>query len=348
MKDSMSSMERVLCTLGHQEPDRVPLFLLLSLYGAREAGLSVKEYFSSSENVVRTQLYMKEKYGNDCLYTFSYAALEVEAWGGEVFFPAEGPPNSGEPFLKIGQIESLTIPSIEEVPGLQRVIEVTRRLAVETRGDTPIIGVVMSPFSLPVMQMGFEEYLNLLYFDKSRFRHLMSINQQFCLSWANAQLNAGATAICYFNPLASTDIIDKPLYLATGYPVDIQTTAGIQGPVATHLASGRVLPVLEEVIGTGSAVLGIGNDEDPGVIRKSAQSRITLMGNLNGVEMCGWSEETAIGKVRELIHKAAAGGGFILSDSHGEIPWQVPENVLLSISEAVREWGRYPSAGTRR
>ena len=39
MKPAATSMERVLTTLGHREPDRVPLFLLLSLHGARELGL---------------------------------------------------------------------------------------------------------------------------------------------------------------------------------------------------------------------------------------------------------------------------------------------------------------------
>jgi len=35
-------------------------------------------------------------------------------------------------------------------------------------------------------------------------------------------------------------------------------------------------------------------------------------------------------------------GGFILSDNHGEIPWQVPEEALLAVSEAVHTWGNYP------
>ena len=47
-------------------------------------------------------------------------------------------------------------------------------------------------------------------------------------------------------------------------------------------------------------------------------------------------------KVKEAIAQAGPGGGFVLSDNHGEIPWQVPEDVLLGISAAVEEWGRYP------
>jgi uroporphyrinogen decarboxylase len=95
---------------------------------------------------------------------------------------------------------------------------------------------------------------------------------------------------------------------------------------------------MEEVISTGSALIGIGSGEDPAILKEAARGRITLLGNLNGVEMVGWSEETAAAKVRALLGKAASGGGFILSDSHGEIPWQVPEKVLLSISRTVREW----------
>jgi len=39
----MTSMERVLTTLSHNEPDRVPLFLTLSMYRAKELGTTVKE-----------------------------------------------------------------------------------------------------------------------------------------------------------------------------------------------------------------------------------------------------------------------------------------------------------------
>lgn len=66
----MTSMERVMTAISHKEPDRVPLFHLLSLYGARELGISIKEYFSRPELVVKAQLRMKEKYSNYCIYTF--------------------------------------------------------------------------------------------------------------------------------------------------------------------------------------------------------------------------------------------------------------------------------------
>ena len=96
----MNSLERTFAAVSHQEADRVPLFLLLSLHGAKELQIPIKEYFSKPENVVRAQLRMKEKYQNDCLEASFYAPIEAEAWGGEVIFFDDGPPNSGEPFIK--------------------------------------------------------------------------------------------------------------------------------------------------------------------------------------------------------------------------------------------------------
>lgn len=339
----MNSLTRVLTALGHQEPDRVPLFLLLSLYGAKELKLTVKDYFSSVDNVVHAQLAMQKKYNNDCLYTFFYAALEVEAWGAEVVFVDDGPPNSGEPMLQsYQQITNMSIPVIDESLSLRRVLEVTSRLKQEVKDSVPIIGVVMSPFSLPVMQLGFEKYIEMLYFNKDSFTKLMKINEEFCVAWANAQIKAGATAICYFNPLASPTIIERNTYFATGYSVDQRTLARINGPTAMHLASGRTLPVLEDIVAMGSAVLGFSGLDSLEHIKKASQNKICLLGNMNAMDMVNWDCQIAEKQVKEIIAATGVGGGLILSDNHGEIPWQVSEDVLLAIGEAVRKWGSYP------
>lgn len=339
----MNSFERTMAAISHSEPDQVPLFLLLSLYGAKEMDIPIKSYFSKPENVVNAQLIMKDKYRNDCIYTFFYAPIEVEAFGGEVIFVDDGPPNSGEPFIKsVEQISSIEIPRIEDTPCLKRVLDATALLKSAVGTETPIIGVVMSPFSLPVMQMGFGKYLELMYFRPSEFERLMQINQEFCTVWANAQLLAGATAICYFDPLASPNIIERDKYLATGHRVAKQTIGRIKGPTATHLASGIALPVVKDVIGTGSAIIGFSEGDDLMKIKKAARNKICLLGNLNGVDMVNWSSQKVNDEVKNIIDKAGSGGGLILSDNHGEIPWQVPEKVLMEISEAVSRFGRYP------
>ncbi|MBU5638419.1 uroporphyrinogen decarboxylase family protein [Geomonas sp. Red69] len=342
----MTSMERVLTTASHREPDRVPLFLLLSLHGARELGLTIENYFSRAEHVVQGQLRMLERYGHDCIYSFFHASLEAEAWGGSTIFKEDGPPNAGPPPVKAEAIASLVPPRVAEQPGLRRVLDAQRALRREVGDSVPIVGVVMSPFSLPVMQLGFDHYLDLIFDRPDLMQRLMELNGAFCAEWANAQLAAGAHAICYFDPLASPKMIDPVLYRRYGAPAAQKTIAAIAGPTATHLASGPCLPVVDDLVATGTAMVGVG-EEDLVAVKEACRGRLTVIGNLNGIRMRSWDEAATLAAVKEAIDAAASGGGFILSDQHGEIPWQVPETTLELIGEAVRAYGRYPLTGGR-
>lgn len=343
IQDKMTSLQRVLITLGHQEPDRIPFFLFVTMHGAKELGLSIKEYFSKAENVVEGQLQLRAKYRHDCIYNFYYAPLEVEAWGSEVIYCDDGPPNSGMPFIRNPEdIKKLEPPQIEETPCMRKVLKSAQMLKEKVGDDVPIIGVVMSPFSLPVMQMGFDKYIEVMYERLDLFDYLMKINEEFCVQWANAQLKAGATAICYYDPVSSTTISTKEMYLKTGFEVAKRTIARINGPTATHMASGRCLPIIGDIAKTGTAIIGVSAEENLEALKTVCRNKLSVLGNLNGIEMRRWSTEQAEEEVKKTIYQAGSGGGFILSDNHGEIPWQVPDEVLLAVSEAVHKWGQYP------
>jgi uroporphyrinogen decarboxylase len=339
----MTSLQRVLTTLEHKEPDRVPFFWPVTMHGAKELGMSIKEYFSKADNVVEGQLCLRAKYGHDFIYGIFYAPIEVEAWGGEVIFYDDGPANSGRPFIRQpDEIKRLKPPRIKESACLVRVLRTIEMLKAKVGDDAPIVGVVVSPFSLPVMQMGFGAYIELMYEQPELFARLMKVNEEFCVAWANAQLEAGATAIGYFDPVSSTTITSRERYLKTGFQVARRTLARIKGPTATHLASGRCLPIVDDVAQTGSAIIGTSALEDLAEVKAACRGKLAILGNLNGIEMRHWTPEQAEAAVKDAIAKAGPGGGFIHSDNHGEIPWQVPEEVLLALSESAHRWGRYP------
>jgi uroporphyrinogen decarboxylase len=342
--NSMTSMERVLTTLSHKEPDRVPIFLLATMHGAKELGISIQEYFSKGENVVEGQIRIQKKYQTDCYYPLFYAALEVEAFGAvDVIYTEDGPPNAGVPIINdIDKIKFLEAPKVKDAKVLHKVLTSIKLLKEKAKDEIPIIAVVMSPFSLPVLQLGFEKYLEVMHFRNDLFKRLMEINQEFCIDWANAQLEAGATAIGYFDPVSSPTIITKEMYLKTGFQVAKDTIAQIKGPTATHFASGACLSIADLVPQTGTAVVGVSTMEDIGLLKEAYRNKLTILGNMNGIEMRRWTPKQAKDIVKEIIQKAAPGGGFILSDNHGEIPFQVQDDVLHAISDSVHTHGVYP------
>lgn len=80
----------------------------------------------------------------------------------------------------------------------------------------------------------------------------MAANIEFTVEWANAQLDAGATAICYFDPVSTTSIRASFTW-TTGMDVARRVLPRIKGPTATHMASGRVMPILGDIADTGTA-----------------------------------------------------------------------------------------------
>lgn len=340
-KKTTTSMERVLTALSHKEADRVPFSLLLTIHGAKELGLGIREYFSKAEYVVEGQMRMLKKYRHDCLNAFSAAAAVTEAFGGEVIWYEDGDPNSGEPIINSEKdILSLQVPEISRVPSLVRILESIQMLKKKVGDTVPILGIAVSPFALPVMQMGFSSYIELMHEQPQSFQRLMAVNQAFCVNWANAQVRAGATAICYFDALLSPSMTTGA-QLEAGFRIARETLARINSPSAIHMATAATLPVIEEVIATGTLMIGVSILDDLVQLKALCRGRLTILGNLNGIEMRRWTPEQAEKTVKELIATAAPGGGFILADN-GEIPWQVNEEILLAVSDAVHTWGCYP------
>lgn len=343
MKEPTTSMERVLTALDRREPDRVPLFLLLTMHGARELGMTLEEYFSKPENVAEAQVRMVKKYNNDAMVPYYYAAIEAEAWGCRVITRPDGPATAGEPIIKrFTEIDSLTPPDLSKSEEMKKTVKSIELMKEKTSDAVPIIATTISPFSLPVMQLGFDKYIELMFEDEERFRKLIELNKAFSAEWIKMQISAGAHAVTYFDPVSSPTIIPARKYLQTGFPIAKEMVPRFGAAVAFHFASGKTLPIMEQIIQSGAKVMSISHEEDLGEAKRMSKGRIALIGNLNGVEMRKWSEEKVVEKVTDAIGKAGPGGGFVLSDSHGEIPFQVPEKTLEIIAETVREYGVYP------
>ena len=150
------------------------------------------------------------------------------------------------------------------------------------------------------------------------------------------------TKISFFDPLSSLGMVPPETYFKTGFQVAKQTISMIKGPVITRFATGQILDFINDIAETGTIIAGAGALEDIGIIKSECKGKFTLLGNMNGNEMPGWDHKKTLQTVKEIIRKASPGGGFILSDDHGEIPFHVSDETLMTISEAVQTYGYYP------
>lgn len=346
MNGALTAAARVGAALSHREGDRVPYFLPANMHGSRLLGVSLPAYLGNPSLVVQGQLELLRRLGHDAVSCFLCAAAEAEAFGCEVLVYEDGPPNAGAPPLRsAGDIERLGLPRPDASPWLRRTLEVAASLRREVGEEVPILGLAVSPFSLPAMLLGLGPWFDLLEEAPGLAGRLLQVTEPFCAAWANALLEAGASAIGVAEPLASPGMVPRARYRELGLPALRRAIAATRGPVAVSTASAPCGGVATDLAGAGAVAVGVAVTDDLTEMKRLLRGRAAVMGGLPGLQMRRWQPADVEREVRAAIEAAGPGGGFLLSEHHGEVPLQVPLEVLEAVGGAVRRLGRYPLGG---
>jgi uroporphyrinogen decarboxylase len=81
-------------------------------------------------------------------------------------------------------------------------------------------------------------------------------------------VRGSAAAICYFDPMSSPTVIPKEIYESAGMAVAMRTLPAIKDRRQLHFASALTLPVIDDVIKTGTAIIGVSVDEDLALFKR--------------------------------------------------------------------------------
>ncbi|MHA1908264.1 MAG: uroporphyrinogen decarboxylase family protein [Candidatus Thorarchaeota archaeon] len=338
----MEPLERVGTTLQHKEPDKVPIFLLMTIQGAEIANVSLQEYFDTPEIVAKSQMKLREKFDHDCYYPFFYAAKEYETFGGTALYKSFGPPESGVPlFKKPEDLISSEIPNGQATP-LQPIIETQKNLFKEDGNRIPIFNAIMAPFSLPVMLFGFEKWIDTIVMEPDLARQVVEVLLPFSIDYSNVLLENGATALAYFNPVAAPHIVSRKQYHNLTLRADMEYYKSVKGPAVYAVAGGKceqMLPDLVERVGVPGVI--VSSRDDLSMIKSEYGNKTNLIGNLDNIAMTHWTKEEADQSVKKCIDDAAVGGGFIIADHHGDLPLEVQDDILLELVNSRDRWGQY-------
>lgn len=81
--------------------------------------------------------------------------------------------------------------------------------------------------------------------------------------------------LMYEQPVSSTTISTKEMYRKTGFEVAKRTIARIKGPTATHMASGRCLPIIGDIAKTGTAIIGVSTEENLEELKAACKNKLS-------------------------------------------------------------------------
>jgi len=218
----ITGMERLIAAVNGEKSDRIPVFCNLLDQGAKELGLTLKEYYSKGEYVAEGQLKMREKYGYDNLWSLFYVGKEAELLGCKnIIYSDYGPPNVGQMVIrKPEDILKLEIPDdILSHPKFEESLKCLQILKKEADGKYPICCYLTASLAMPALLMGMEKWIDMLLSGPMDLRDaLLEKTCDFFRKQLAAYRAAGANIFLYSNPFGSLDFVPKKLFEELSIP----------------------------------------------------------------------------------------------------------------------------------
>lgn len=344
-----TGMDRFAALMSGRTPDRVPIICNLLDQGARELGVSLREYYSRGELVAEGQLRMREKYGYDTLLGMFYSALEAEIMGCRtIVYADDGPPNVGHLVIRTPEdINKLHLPDdLHAHPRFRELATCIGILKRESAGRWPVLGVVTASFSLPAMLMGIGQWLDLFLSGDPELRYrLLELCSQFCSRQIVALREAGADLIVYVNPVASATFItpQKSRELALPWVIKDLEVPGAAGVVFFN-GGGRINPILADVQShTGIGAYYLNPFDDIGEARAILGPQALIAGAINDIRLIDWSTDEIDREVERIMHAGKQAGGFLFGTLL--MPFRIPDENIKALVDAAIRHGAY--AGNR-
>ena len=348
---TMTSRERVLTTLRHEEPDRIPVTFayetpegILERYGKSTADLVIRQdiYPVSIESSALPEN-IRKRFFNDVDLPED---VNIDAWGVATWHSPTGESHGVLGALRnaesIEEIEAFPWPEFDEDPELPNRVK-----ELQSRGIAVTSCAGGSIFEQSWYMLGLEKTLMGLYENPALVSKLFDMVTERVIKCSQQYARAGIDILRLSDDIATQRgmMISPDLWRETIKPRLASVIAAAREirpdlPVFYH-SCGNVSAVIEDLIEVGVTILNPIQPEamDPFEVKQRYGDRITLWGTIGTqTVMPHFTPDEVRRVVKEYCSILGKGGGYVIGPSHAikeDVPW---ENIV-AFYNAVEEYG---------
>lgn len=347
LKAEMTSYDRVMTSLKHKEPDRVPVVPFAQTFTAKFAGIPFSVYVSKAEAFVEGQIKAYKAFGWDALCFSSDVGMYAEACGAKISFPHDEVPRIKKPVLTHGNMyndfKNLDMPDPMKSGRLTESIKGIELAKKEVGKDVPIIGVIEGPFQGVTLLAGADPMQLFFILDHpDEFKEILDWYVDFEIKVARVMYEVGADMIMLGETAAyfmSPKFFERFALEPEKKVCSIITKIGM--PVIIHCC-GYVPQCIHFVKETNpGGAIQFDYQVDLAWAKKLIGDKVTIMGNLNYNKLVKSSPEEVYNDCSNRIKIAGKDGGYWLAFGC-EIPRDMPPENIRAMLRAAKTIGKYP------
>jgi uroporphyrinogen decarboxylase len=346
----MNSLERVVTTLQHKEPDRVPWASFFLAASRRVYGATYAEWAQDGELAAKSMLQAQEMIGFDCMAAAMDLSVEAAGYGQEIIFPTEDTPhpNYDNPLIKTPEDYAKLEPfdPTKEGTRTKEMIKFSDVMMSERGSTVPVMALVYGPLGILSMLRSAEKLLRDCMKHKEEVLKGLEIVTEVQVEYVKALAKTGSV-ILFDTLFASQSMMSRKLWLETEgqfMPRLAETARECGAMVVIHnCGNGPYFDVQIETMKPVLISVAYPPDDCKDWIETKQKwgSKITLCGAVHpGQTIFLGTPQDVKEACKQFIKDMAGGGGFVLAPGC-EFP---PNGSLLNafaFAEAVELYGRY-------
>ena len=232
----------------------------------------------------------------------------------------------------VKEIEDIVIPdNLLEKPSIKVVLEAISLLRKEYADHIAIVGKVMGPWTICYHVVGVQDFLLMTITEPDKVRRFLDAYKEVTVTFANAQLQAGADAVVLPDH-ATGDLVSPKTYDEFLVPVHHEMLSRIGGPTILHVC-GNCIDRLGIFAEEGYDAYHFEWQVDAREAVRIVNGRMSLVGNVSN------TQALLRGTPEDVYQQAryAIGAGVDILAPECAIPLQTPVANLKAIVAAAEE-----------
>ncbi len=343
--DELSALERDQL-YGKGEPvDRIPCVLDTGETMAPMIGLSIAEYYHSSEKMLELELYLHDNFHSDGAGLSTTLRGMAEAMGTEIAYSdsniAQVKRNAIESLNDVDKLRLVDVDKDGRLPIILKGLEMVKAALGET---VPIGGTVTGPFTIAAMLVGTSKLLKGTVKQPEKVHQLMDLVTENNNRYIARLIDMGV-GIGFADPVSSSSILHEEQYREFSLPYFKRNVDFIKSKGAgcgLHIC-GKSRILWEDLNTTGIGTFGLDNVEDLEEAKEVLGPHMCIQGNVPPVDVMRLgTPQDVLRSARECIRKAYDSPNRFVLTSGCQMPVGTPPENMTALMDAARIFGRWP------
>ena len=319
----MNSRDRVFTALSHKEPDRVPVYPILSGVTRNAIGATYKKWSLDAETCASAYIKAAEECELDCIVTLIDLSVECDAWGTKIIYPeneAAHPDYSDCLIKSIDDYKKIKKVDYRKSERMMMHIDMCKKLVERKGKELPIVAFVFGPLGvLSMMRNQSDLYMDIMDDQEIVYQAVLEVNETL-KEYTAALCDTGVDAVMLDTLFASGSIMSKPMWCEMeGEPSrDLAKVISDKGKaIMIHNCGDKVyFDVQLEYMAPVAAISfsKVTDDcKDYADVKTKYGSKTTLIGCVQPELVISGTDEEWDAECKKFIDLYKKGGGFALA-----------------------------------